>query len=112
MEEEKLVKIFSCNMLEKENLKDIFDGLCGFTPVKPFECIGTVEEVTAALCMSCKKYTDEGRRLPFLLEYFRGRKDIEKYNRELLKEYNLQHNIPGKFIAATEEMYRYVSKDN
>jgi len=42
-------RILGKPMLENQNLKNIFDELCGFTSIKPFECVGTTEEVRQAL---------------------------------------------------------------
>lgn len=111
LSEEELTEIFACNMLEKEHLKGMFDGLVGFSSVKPFECIGTNEEVIASLCMLCENLDKENKEYPFLLDYFAKNHKKNDYNRELLKHYNKENNIPEKFVEVTEEMYEYVSKN-
>ena len=42
---EKLTSIFGKNLLKDNTLRPIFEELNGTAPVKPFECVGTVEEV-------------------------------------------------------------------
>lgn len=66
--------IFGCNMLEKSELSEMFDGLVLDGEDKPFECVGTKEEVRLSLSMSAR--LREGK-LPTLLARFK----------ELLPEY-------------------------
>lgn len=46
---EKLIKIFGSDVINDESLKPILAQLKGEAEVKPFECVGTVEEVNACL---------------------------------------------------------------
>ncbi len=64
---EKLVNIFGENLLDKPSLLPIFNQLTGVDDVKPFECIGTVEEVNIALSMSAEINKNQ---LPWLLKRF------------------------------------------
>jgi len=45
---EKLIEMFGQNVLNAPALKDLFMGLLGKTDAKPFECVGTYEEVNEA----------------------------------------------------------------
>ena len=65
---DELVKIYGNNLLDDEDLKLYFDELTGIADVKPFECVGTVDEVNAALCLAVKQY--DSKHLPFLLRYY------------------------------------------
>lgn len=49
---EKLMKIFGSDVINDESLKPILAQLKGEAEVKPFECVGTVEEVNACLMKS------------------------------------------------------------
>jgi UDP-N-acetyl-alpha-D-muramoyl-L-alanyl-L-glutamate epimerase len=49
VEKEKLVAMFGEDLFEKESLKGIFAELRGETEVKPFDCVGTPEEVRYAV---------------------------------------------------------------
>lgn len=53
---ERLSAIFGENLLEKDGLQEIFDGLVGFSPLKPFECVGTQEELCFALALTARQY--------------------------------------------------------
>lgn len=46
---EKLTAIFGKDLLNDSTLRPIFEELNGTAPVKPFECVGTVEEVRACV---------------------------------------------------------------
>ena len=107
---ERLEGIFGKNMLDDLSLKEDFDGLTGLSPVKPFECVGTADEVCFALERTAEKYKKSGRRLPALLDYFD--KSGKKVHANLLKEFNPENNIPAEFVESVTEMYKYVSSDN
>ena len=49
LSKEKLVAIFGKDLMADESLRPIFEELNGTAPVKPFECVGTVEEVRACM---------------------------------------------------------------
>lgn len=50
-----LTEIFGCNMLEKTELSDMLDGLMLDGEDKPFECVGTKNEVRLSLKMALKR---------------------------------------------------------
>ncbi|MEG1437309.1 MAG: hypothetical protein RSC30_06990 [Oscillospiraceae bacterium] len=111
LSDEQLVLIFGENLLEKEELKDIFDGLVGFSEVKPFECIGTKLEINAALAKTFEIKSNSKQQLPALLKYY-AQKTSSINSSEfdlLLKEFNEENNAPQKFMTYIREMYNYVA---
>ena len=54
--EEQLLSIFGEDLLDKPSLEQYFDELTGIAAVKPFECVGTLEEVNKAIQMVQEKY--------------------------------------------------------
>ena len=108
LEPEKLNEIFGCNMLDKADLKEDFDGLCGFTGLKPFECVGTAEEVTLALSMTAEKYRSADAEMPALLSRF-CEKNTGRADGGLLRRFNRENLIPEKFNACVKRMFDYVS---
>jgi len=70
-----LEKIFGENLLDKQILQTEYQQLIGLKDNKPFECVGTQNEVKLALKMALTHYPD---RHPYLLENFN--------NTELFKE--------------------------
>ena len=73
---EKLIAIFGKDLMADESLRPIFEELNGTAPVKPFECVGTVEEVRA--CMEAVNGS-------------RNKVD------EILHRFNMQHFLPVQF---------------
>ncbi len=102
---EELTKIFGSNLLDKEELRADFIGLTGQAESKPFECVGTVREVNAALTETKRQYLARGEKLPLLLQDYAGGEPI----RPLLNEYNEENAIPEEYLHYTKEMLDYVS---
>lgn len=59
IEYSKLVDIFGQDLFEKEEMIPYFDELTGVAPNKPFECVGTIEEVNEALILVSKSNQDK-----------------------------------------------------
>ncbi len=64
----KMKDVFGENLLDKESLKPYFLELIGQSEAKPFECVGTIDEVCTALKHSVKQYPKD--ELPVLLKEF------------------------------------------
>lgn len=64
---DELVEIFGSNLFDRESLREDFTKLIGMVPEKPFECVGSRDEINFALCEAVKKYD----KLPMLLEYYK-----------------------------------------
>lgn len=105
-----LCGLFSADLFENRSLLADFDGLCGFSPVKPFECVGTVSELCYALHLTVEKFRRAGRPLPFLLAHF-AENAPPQAEENLLAAYNPKNNVPDEFLTAVKEMYVYVSGD-
>lgn len=94
-----LVEVFGVNMLDDKGMKNSFDDLSGASDVKPFECVGTVDEVKAALCLSLEMYPD---KLPFLLQYFKDSdlfKECSKIDKDtLLSAFEDEHFLPSDYL--------------
>ena len=59
IEDEKMIRIFGEDLLDKESLVHYFDQLVGWEATKPFECVGTVEEVNQAIQMMLDSRKDK-----------------------------------------------------
>ncbi|MBO4581213.1 MAG: hypothetical protein J5701_02880 [Bacteroidales bacterium] len=88
-----LEKIYGENLLNKESLLDYLQELCGMKPTKPFECVGTVDEVNLSLAYTAGLY--EGRELPALLKYYVQTPQYARYRRmslqSALQQWNKAH---------------------
>jgi UDP-N-acetyl-alpha-D-muramoyl-L-alanyl-L-glutamate epimerase len=88
-------KIFGSDLFDDKELQKTFFELTGAEGVKPFECVGTKEEVNSALAKTVSIYRIN--KLPYLLNLFRelNSDSIDKYIKEfdlILNEFN-DHNL-------------------
>ncbi len=99
-----LEEIFGKNLFNDDALVGYFDELTGIAEVKPFECVGTVDEVNAALCLTMEQYNEAS--LPLLLKRFKNSKlnlICDSVNRkQLLKTIEKEHFLEAEF----EELIR------
>ncbi len=86
VEPARLAQIFGSNLLDDATLQHEFDQLTGRAETKPFECVGTISEVHAALAMAMKRYYRTG--LPALLREYRPQ-PVEMSLATLLPDHNL-----------------------
>ena len=92
---DELVNIFGEDLFEKENLKETFIELCGFGETKPFECVGTYEEVQYAISKTIENLERNNKKLPFLLNFYKENYDLR--DGEFLKFYNENNHLPKEF---------------
>ena len=90
---EKLVNIFGEDLFEKENLLDIFLGLTGNAENKPFDCVGTYEEVNFAISKTIKNVENSGLKIPFLLRYYKDNFGVADMSVDLTRVYNEENNL-------------------
>jgi hypothetical protein len=84
-------KIFGTALLNEPKLKNELDKLTGINENKPFECVGTIEDVKWSLQNAKKEYFDE-----FLLK----NSDIKASDQNLspLKVWNKENFLQNEFI--------------
>ena len=93
-----LDRIFGRNLFHSEDSVPIVRQLTGLDP-KPFECVGTTEEIIAALSLAADKTERAGEPLPLVLRY--ATESIKGMNRtsaasEILGSYG-PHRVPPEF---------------
>ena len=91
---EKLINIFKQDLFEKQELLNTFIELCGYGKTKPFECVGTYEEVNFAITKTIKNLENENIKLPYLLDYYKQNYNLADINEDLSKKYNEENNLP------------------
>ncbi len=103
----KLEKIFGKNLLKEETLKPIMKQLDGTVAVKPFECVGTPEEVNAALFHVKEKGLQTGdlRLLQRDVASGNGQREFGA----LLKQINHAHFLPDKFLSVLLKALAHVA---
>ena len=95
LDEDKLVAIFGENLLDKESLREDFDKLTGVVPEKPFECVGSRDEVRCSLTLALEKYAD--KELPLLLKIFKDRGDFPENPKKYFEFYDVENFLPEHF---------------
>lgn len=90
---EKLIEIFGEDLFEKEDLLDTFIELTGYGKTKPFECVGTYEEVRYAITKTISKLDKQ----PYLLKYYKEHFELENLNKNLENKYNRENNLNPYF---------------
>ena len=102
---EKLINIFGKDLFEDETLLETFKELLGYKETKPWECVGTYEEVRYAVSLLIKKLENE--KLPYLLEYYKNNYPLfleEKFE----TKYNNQNNLEEHFEKIIKEAIKNV----
>lgn len=95
LDRETLLGVFNKDLFDDPELLLFFNQLVGDEEEKPFECVGTVDEVKAAVAYSIDK---RGKKLPYLLRYYKDKHpEFEKY---LIEFSNLlQSYDPDNFLG-------------
>ncbi len=102
-----LTSIFGEDLYEKEELLPTFLELLGYAETKPFECVGTYEEVRFAVSLAIQNGKNGS-----LLEYYQNHYPLS-LEIDYRKSWNEEHHIPDIFLALVkEEVRRYVSTDS
>lgn len=94
---EKLVDIFGEDLFEKKELLETFVELCGFGDNKPFECVGTYEEINYALSKTIADLENENKKLPYMLQYYKDKYGVNTSSNYLLTQFSSENNLPEEF---------------
>lgn len=68
--QDRLAEIFGHNMLEDEEMMKYFQQLIGVEKEKPFECVGSRDEINTAICLTIDEMKKNKVKLPLLFEYY------------------------------------------
>lgn len=90
---DKLVNIFGEDLFEKESLLKTFIELTGNGEVKPFDCVGTFEEVNFATTKTIISLEEQNKELPLLLKYYKDNFGLADISEDITKRYNEENNL-------------------
>lgn len=90
---DRLVNIFGEDLYAKETLLNTFIELTGNGDVKPFDCVGTFEEVNYAISKTIVNLESESNQLPFLLQYYKDNFGLADTSVDITKLYNNENNL-------------------
>ncbi len=91
VDEQRMVQIFGEKLFEKTSLMPLLMQLAGLTEEKPFECVGTIEEVSAALNYLIN--SKPPAQLPALLRDYQEKVQGVRFNslEQQLQKWNGEH---------------------
>ena len=80
-------------MFENTNLLKTFIELTGNGKTKPFDCVGTFEEVNFAVSLTIQGLEEKGSSLPYLLDYYQKNYELANTSIDITKRYNTKNNL-------------------
>ena len=95
-----MTAIFGRNLLDDASLIPLLEKLTGILPEKPFECVGSRDEVNTAVCMTIARMEQEGEKLPALLAHYRSQPVYAQYCsrcNEFEDYFDHHHFLPAEF---------------
>jgi UDP-N-acetyl-alpha-D-muramoyl-L-alanyl-L-glutamate epimerase len=97
IEHNRLIEIFGSDLWENSGLVGYLEQLTGIASEKPFECVGTIDEINAALGYLLTKASVHS--LPFLLEHYKKYKtiDVPESLESHLRYWNAEHALEARF---------------
>lgn len=110
---EELDAIFGKRLFEDESLMEDFDKLCGILPEKPFECVGSRDEVNASITETIHKFASNHMMLPKLLMHYQNQTVVpdisfEKY----CQGYSTEHGLNEYFENIIKDALNQNERDN
>lgn len=102
----RLCEIFGADMVNDRSMIPVMEQLVGVVDEKPFECVGSREEVNTAVCMTIAGYLERGEELPALFEHYRTLPQYAAYSGRdhlILTGYEEENLLPEKFAEIVRE---------
>lgn len=105
---EKITQIFGQNLFDNESLLDEALALLGKSATKPFDCVGTHEESTAAFYLAVKKHQADKTKLPTLLQLvwdqvLSKQDHLDERATAILQGWNQDHQLPGRMKTLLQD---------
>ena len=76
---EEVKEIFGTDMLNDPDMQPTLEQLVGIQEEKPFECVGSRDEINTAIVMTIDNLERSGKELPYLLKYYKTTGLYEAY---------------------------------
>ena len=107
LSDDEVIQIFNSNMLDNKDLENTFLELIGIKETKPFECVGTIDEVIFALNMYIKKHDE----LPYLVRLYKDNY-YKEINIDLTYLEETNHNVPEFYYELLKEAILNAKRDS
>lgn len=98
--------IFGRDMLEDADMMPIMEQLTGAQDVKPFECVGSRDEINTAICLTIDRMEADGEALPLLFRNYKESGLYGKYHGlgdTFSVLFNDEHLLPESFAAVVRD---------
>ncbi len=101
LEDGDIRNIFHADMLNDESMSDLFHQLTGMSDDKPFECVGTREEVNLAIAVSIARHKKKGQALPKLYRMYEESSYYPYYRDKRIDwdAWNSENLVPEEYAA-------------
>ncbi|MFZ4400429.1 MAG: hypothetical protein ACOYO1_10375 [Bacteroidales bacterium] len=100
-----MISIFGKDLLDDRNMYFYFEQLTGIEKVKPFECVGTIDEVNIAINMIIKQISQD--EMPLLLKYYQTLSLYAQYEHMnlhvSLNNFNDEHFLNNEFLSILKQ---------
>lgn len=108
LEQDDLAEMFGANLLHKKTLTQTFEQLIGIHDSKPFECVGTIDEINIAACLAIEKIEQAGRPLPPLLGHYKSLALYQQYkgkSHSYQRSIETSHYVPASLLDKVTEKF-------
>ena len=101
VDENTMIDIFGENLLDNKEMLNYFLELLGKTDNKPFECVGTIDEVNFVVNNLILKGYDK----PYLLDYYKNNFEVYKPDDSIITKLNDEHNVNDYLLNLLKEEF-------
>ena len=103
-----IISIFGTDMLNDETMMDLFEQLTGLVDDKPFECVGTRDEVNVAVCMAIADMKNNNSQIPLLYRSYMQSAYYEAYKDRCvdMQAWNDENFLPEAYQRILKEKLR------
>ena len=102
--QDKLDNIFGGNLLDDKDLYNVFVGLINPDVTKPFECVGSRDEVNASITETISKYAARQIALPALLMHYQDSAVVPSVSFDkYIKQYSTEHALNDYFESIIKD---------
>ncbi len=104
LQNDDVTRIFGADLFERAEALPLIRELLGFTEHRPFECVGTTEEMLVALYLSVQKAEARHHTLPAILRYMAAdilprHPNLPQRAESVLRAWSDQHHVPPEYAA-------------
>lgn len=109
LSQKRLTEIFGRNMADDKEMELYFSQLIGLEKEKPFECVGSRDEINAAVTVTIRDFNEgknKGEKLPYLFELYKNKGLYEENLKDCDRFFDFfddRHLIPEQYVRLLAE---------